>query len=216
MEKRTKLFSRKNKVHLVEYNEEKYVEKRFADKDKFKNELNYQKILAESSINIPKLHEYNIDLCLIRYEYVEGRLLSQILLDDNGESFEIMGVSLKEFHKLTIGKLGTEQIIIAGDVNLRNFIRQDKNIFYLDYEEYRLGQAHEDVSTFLSHLVSHREVSAKQRLAMGKIFLNSYYKDEDVPKNLTEDIITKAKQLAVWRKFDPLEEEIINIILELV
>lgn len=207
---KTKLFSRKNQVSLVKENDIEYVEKIFVNVDKFKNEQYYHNMLSKYDINVPKSYEYVEKESMIKYQYIDGTLLSVILSEAKVSSFINMGKYLRGFHDIFQEDKLT---VIAGDVNLRNFIEKDGEIFPLDYEEYKFGEAHEDVSTFLSHLASHREVPKDIKIAMGKAFLESYYYEKIPYPNLEKDIILKARRLANWRGLGELEQEIIEMII---
>lgn len=123
-----KFDSKKNKVFLVERNNEKIVKKVFSTKESFEKELSILTLLQGS--NVPKLISFKENEILM--EYIEGKTLLDSLLCSEIDDIEIVAELLIECINSNYKTLNA----YPNDLNFRNFIIKNNTCFAIDFEEY--------------------------------------------------------------------------------
>ena len=136
--------SKKNKVKLVRINGKNIVLKSFIEPEGFFRELSvYNKITICNGF-IPKVFSYNIESKELFLEYLDGVTLLEYLeiceIKNHYETAYLILVKffkwLYTFHKL---KIFEESKHVLYDVNFRNFIICEDQVFGIDFEDVQVG-----------------------------------------------------------------------------
>jgi hypothetical protein len=155
-------FSIKNQVYLIQdTDDDEKVLKIFRDRRVLEKEKENLKRFSPTSPGI--LAESEESLLL---EYIPGRNLLDIYvqLEADGGDAEALAVQiasiLKRLYVLSPGYR-------LGDVNLRNFIQEDKSglLRFVDFEDACLGETEEDAGRMLAFLLTYRPVDTEWKKA---------------------------------------------------
>ncbi len=156
-----KFTSKKNKVYL----EKNRIVKVFLSRDKLDKEVNMYKKLENTSIKTPKLIFKGEDR--ISLEYINGDLVLDLFIKAEEEnSYEVKYLlkklidTLLEFNKIT------QEIFY--DINLRNFLVFNNDIYIIDFEDTKTGYVEEDLGRFLAFILTYDPVFTKYKLEICK------------------------------------------------
>jgi tRNA A-37 threonylcarbamoyl transferase component Bud32 len=151
MSKHAQFFSRRNRVILHKNDHEFTVEKIFEEDESYIIERDfYLSFQSENQLNIPRLLAYDDQKKILILEHIDGDLMTDILQDceeknDIEKACKWLNRTiewLSRFHDLP--KVIENKWVIH-DINLRNFIVSDHQIYGFDFEQLREGTKERDL-----------------------------------------------------------------------
>ncbi|MBN1299363.1 MAG: hypothetical protein JW997_06735 [Actinobacteria bacterium] len=178
IKKRKKLFSRKNNVFEVEITfkdgkKQLYVLKEYAgvkDQDKLKKETYWYDILKETAIKTPSIYYKGRNFIILEH-LGKITLLDYIISAEKDmknlntaleksyilkKDYPFLAGALKwiyDFNRQTV--ISTGKSFILNDLNFRNFILKDNEVFRIDFEDCSRGMAEEDFSRFIAFFLTY-------------------------------------------------------------
>lgn len=186
--------SKKNKVRLLQFTEEGknilIVEKKFACRSQMEKELLILKLLKKSSLELPECYVQIKNILL--YQYLEGKTLCEILeWSENNTDEEVTEMFykvvewLKQFHK--------ETGFIMYDINLRNFLKVNKKIVAIDFEDTRKMDLEVDFGRLLAFILTYNPSFTQWKLLLvGKL---EEYMEKNMGIDISKVIKEKEKEL---------------------
>lgn len=174
-----RLKSRKNKVYLINYNNNLYILKIF-NSDLRENLQNEYKILKQGSskLNIPKPIKFDNENNTILIEYIDGLNFCDIINNDKISFFEKkkhMNMLAKWYYDFHIFFKKSNKYLIRGDSILRNFILTDI-LWGVDFEESRYGQPTEDIASMCVSILSTDPMFNEEKIKLCSVFIRTYEK----------------------------------------
>lgn len=172
-----RLVSKRNQVYKVllhkNRNSQLAIMKKYSPSNLNLLEIEYKNItmLKESGILVPKIIHKNCNSLIM--EYIEGELVVD-LVDrlDTGDWIDKLALWMSELHKLSRGNSS----LLKKDVNLRNFIYKDGQIYGLDFEEIVHGDGRIDLGNICFFILTNEPAYENEKHIMVKQFLQSYEK----------------------------------------
>lgn len=172
-----KLKSKRNQVYKVMLHENSNsklaILKRYSpDNLKFLDiEYENMHMLKESGILVPEIIYKDNDSLIM--EYIEGALVVDLVERlDNGDWIDKLALWMTELHKNSKGN-GS---LLKKDVNLRNFIYRNGQIYGLDFEEIGYGDVRLDLGNICFFILTNEPDLKKEKYIMMGRFLQSYEK----------------------------------------
>ncbi|MGI5998268.1 MAG: RIO1 family regulatory kinase/ATPase [Lutispora sp.] len=171
-----RLHSKRNQVYKVRYNDgsdKLGVMKKYDSNNHKLLETEYEnmKKLLDHGISIPRVI-YKDSRCLIT-EYIHGYLVNDLVeMLDMGDWIDKLALWMASFHKIA----GLKGNLLKGDVNLRNFIYSQGNIYGLDFEDLDYGEPRRDLANICFFILTNKPSFTREKHMMIRAFLNSYEK----------------------------------------
>ncbi|GAA0177079.1 hypothetical protein SH2C18_03670 [Clostridium sediminicola] len=158
--------SKRNKVSLVKIKKEKYIYKVHSKENSFNLEKNFYLKLQENKnnfINVPRLISYKDGSKTIFLQYVEGTTLLEeleLLEEKNNKKAEMDSANLiialykwiEDFYKLDFVK---KEKFYLNDINFRNFIIKDGEIYGIDFEDITKDRKREDIAEIIAFYLTY-------------------------------------------------------------
>ena len=162
-----KFKSKKNSVFLLEldsdlWENKKVVVKKYSSSEQNrKQEISVLKKLYKHQLNVPQLYYQGKNIIVL--EYIKGELLIELLFSKeykaNGISGEINLVLNKLadwfFNYYRIMNSNNRLTTILGDVNLRNFIFSQQEIYGFDFESCQKGIFEQDIGRLCAFILTY-------------------------------------------------------------
>lgn len=192
MHQEIRLESRRNEVSLMQENEGYYIAKKFSRLEDFKNEKRVFEILKEKGVKVPEiLGERNRTLYMEHlgsttflswYEKAEAENLCNCT-----PMISKLAKWLKSFYDAMLSSSG-EQMILE-DVNLRNFIIHDDEIYGIDFELCRKGKIERDAGRISAYLLTYEPPFTPWKISFRNKVNETLSKefDIDIQNILTEE-----------------------------
>lgn len=172
-----KFYSKRNKVYLVEDTAESagenYVLKIFMGREKQKRkklEEDILKDLSKSSLYVPELLLTGKDYLLM--EYIKGVTLLDILIRYEGSGCcddrpFLMAIDfIYDYCRHTLKSAG--QSYILKDINLRNFIYREGQLYRIDFEDCAHGYIEEDIGKLFAFMLTYDPVFTDWKISKAK------------------------------------------------
>lgn len=153
-----KLISKRNQVYRIYDNDNTYISKTFMDSGNILKEIEILKLLKDKSIKVPNILDIK-DNTLILEDLGEITLLDwfeQMEKTNSTDYSEIiykLSLWLKKFYSATKEYYNIQMILY--DVNLRNFIIKDNEIYGIDFEQTQPGQIEEDIGKMVAYCLTY-------------------------------------------------------------
>ncbi|MFI3207158.1 MAG: hypothetical protein R3Y33_07900 [Clostridia bacterium] len=170
---KTRLISKRNEVLLVEENDNIFISKIFSDKTCLDNEYKYLKLLQNFAV--PKVLDIkNNNLFL---EYIDGKIFIDEFMtcEEQNKSpdflINILLDWLDNFYKLTKKHFGKQHII--DDINFRNFIIKENEIYGIDFEQCHTGEIEYDIGKMSAFAIMYEPIKTKWKMNFLEKFLET-------------------------------------------
>ncbi|MFA5523769.1 MAG: hypothetical protein WDA24_05365 [Tissierellales bacterium] len=170
-----RLESKRNQVYKVmlqvNLNSKLAILKKYSPNNLKFLDIEYKNIhmLKELGILVPEIIHKDKDSLIM--EYVEGELVVDLVERlDNGDWIDKLALWLSELHKNS----KENGSLLKKDVNLRNFIYRDGQIYGLDFEEIDYGDLRLDLGNICFFILTNEPAFKKEKHIMMKHFLKSY------------------------------------------
>ncbi|WP_352419113.1 hypothetical protein [Proteiniborus sp.] len=170
-----RLKSKRNKVYLINLkegtSERLAILKEYSLENRKLLDIEYDNInmLKDSDILVPEILYKNKDSLIM--EYVQGELVVDLV--DRlkiGKWLDKLALWMTKLHDIKKGK----NSLLKKDVNLRNFIYSNGNIYGLDFEEVGYGDIRLDLSNICFFILRNEPSFKKEKYTMMNRFLESY------------------------------------------
>ncbi len=172
-----KLFSKRNQVYKVmlheNTNSKQAILKKYSPNNQKLLDIEYENMhmLKESGILVPDIIHKDSDSLIM--EYIEGELVVDLVERlDMGEWTDSLALWMANLHKLSDGNSS----LLKKDVNLRNFIYRNGQVYGLDFEEIGQGDVRLDLGNICFFILTNEPAHKKEKRIMMKEFLQSYEK----------------------------------------
>jgi tRNA A-37 threonylcarbamoyl transferase component Bud32 len=196
-----KLVSKRNQVYLIKLCES--TDRKYAIMKKYS--LNNQKFLEEEYENMQMLQEHGILIPGMIYksseslimEYIQGELVADLLERlDIGDWVDGLASWMAKLHKLADGKSS----LLKTDVNLRNFIYSEGQIYGLDFEKVSYGDIRIDLGNICFFILTNTPSFTKEKHIIMRRFLQSYEKHSGIELKDMGRYLLKSKAEAKLRR----------------
>lgn len=148
MYKKIVLISKRNKVYRIIENMDSYIIKIFADDQSMKNELRMLDILKKDGCLVPKVIKIS-DNSVHLEDLGDVTLLDWFEMEEKMNSIDYLEMInkladwLQNFYAASFREFGINYVL--RDVNFRNFILKNGNIYGIDFEQSAEGDIVEDL-----------------------------------------------------------------------
>lgn len=192
-----KFKSKKNSVHLISCKDNLYVLKKYKDIYKKNKEEEILRLLYNENLNTPKIVMENEDSLVL--EYINGITLTDWLLTNEiniNNKYDNLIISLVKWI------YNYDQLIEKcyplykglGDVNLRNFLVSNDEIYGVDFEDVGGGCIEQDISGIILYILTYDPPYTQWKIGFAQKFYQ--YSQEIIP-NLDKGKI--IKYLNKWK-----------------
>lgn len=196
MYQKIKLPSKRNDVYRVIDGERKYISKTFLNLFDMKRETDNLNLLKKFDVNVP-------DILSIENNTVELEDLGDLTLLDWYEQVEIensynykdiiikLCAWLKEFYEVTFNYY--KKSMVLSDVNFRNFIIKNGEIYGIDFELSCEGKIESDLGKIVAYAITYNPIMTEWKLKFADELINALEIELKVNKKLI--IEEKEKEL---------------------
>lgn len=196
MHKEIKLISKRNQVFRVFETNKIYIKKTFSNIENMKKEIEFLKILKDNKINVPDIIEIKNDTLILEdlgeitlldwYENLEK-------LNSNDYKDEMINLIrwMNDFYHLT-NTCFNKQFILS-DVNFRNFIIKDNEVYGIDFEQAELGNIEKDAGKLVSYALTYKPAMTNWKVNFCDELINLLSLELKIDKELI--IKEKEKEL---------------------
>lgn len=216
--KKKKFKSKKNCVTLFEgwstrgiYYQ--WIKKEYSRDSRMEKEYEILQSLFEQKINVPEV--YDIKEKEIIMEYIEGDILLNYI--EKLEKENIKGEKISELIKKILDWLASFYNAFSGryvmeDINFRNFILKDNNIWGLDFEDCQPGKKERDIGRICAFAITYVPLYSRWKIYFVKEFLKTSL--EYFPLDL--EVIEEAYRIELMaieeRRNIKIKQDILNLI----
>lgn len=174
------LISKRNDVFLMANGNEKWICKNFKDKESYHNEkIAYTYINQVGKLNCPKLLDFDDENLTLTIEYIEGITLLDVLeyCEKNNDRKKAVAYLkelidwMKKFHEIYTQ---SNQKWMLFDVNLRNFIVHDEEIYGIDYELIQEGLQSDDYVKLIAMYLFYDPINSEFKKEVKKALCQYY------------------------------------------
>lgn len=170
----SRLYSKRNQVYKImleiEGKSQPAIMKIYSGKDNLP-EAEYwnMKMLYDYGINVPRIICKDNNRLIM--EYIDGDLVNDLVERlDTGEWIDKLALWFSQLHKIS----KDSDTLLKGDVNLRNFIYSNGEIYGLDFEEIRWGDVRTDLADVCFFMLTNTPSFTKEKHIMLRRFLQCY------------------------------------------
>lgn len=163
-----RLNSKKNQVYRIIEDGKRYIEKIFSDTERMENEVQILKVLKKQGCNVPEI----LGICenrLLLEDLGEVTLLDWYESKENEDStdytemIEKLSKWMKCFYSITHNYYNKS--IILFDVNFRNFLVKDDEIYGIDFEESQFGNLETDAGKLAAFSMTYNPAMSEWKLS---------------------------------------------------
>lgn len=201
MYQKIKLTSKRNQVERIITSDLTFINKTFYSKENLIKEREILILLKSSGVNVPAIIDLNEnslmledlgDLTFLRwYENAEKQNLCEY-----EEMIMKLCIWLKSFYSSSYAYFNKSYIL--NDVNFRNFLIKDNEVYGIDFELVESGSIETDVGKMLAYALTYNPVMTKWKIKFHDIFVNLLSYELHLDKNLI--IEEKCKELELIKK----------------
>ena len=187
-----KLISKRNEVFRIVEEGKSYILKRFTDQKDMKREIEILELLNNKGIKVPLilgmkenalfLEDLGTNTLLEWYETQEKKKLLSY-----GEMLRKLLEWIKQFYSVT-SEYYEEQMILT-DINFRNFILKDEEIYGIDFEQVQPGRIEVDAGKIVAFALTYEPVMTKWKWC----FCNEFIEIFSTEFNMNKDFILKER-----------------------
>ena len=193
MHQKIKLKSKRNQVHRIIEDNRSYIKKTFTESENMRKEIQVLRALKKEGCNVPEILEVFEDTL-----YLED-LGEVTLLDwyerkekentvDYVDMIEKLCEWMKSFYSITYNCY--DQSMILSDVNFRNFLIKDNEIYGIDFEESHAGNIETDAGKLAAFSMTYHPEMTKWKLR----FAEELEKILSLELNLNKELVMKEKE----------------------
>ncbi|HCO18093.1 MAG TPA: hypothetical protein DIT39_00530 [Tissierellales bacterium] len=184
--KKVKLTSKRNKVYRLLEDEGNSILKTFIDKEDMKRELSILRLLHGRNCRVPEVLKVTSDSI-----YLED-LGDETLLDwyesiekTNADSILPMILKLSDWLEAFYDTLSSSKYgnYIMGDVNFRNFLIKDGEIYGIDFEQCREGKIEEDLGKLAAYSLTYDPMMTDWKKNFVKLLVEQLSMKLDISKD---------------------------------
>lgn len=169
--------SKRNQVYLIKFKDgtdsKIAILKRYNSENRKLLDTEYENIitLKDYGILVPEIFYKSEDSLIM--EYIQGELIVDLVERlETGDWIDKLALWMAKLHEI---KKGTSSLL-KKDVNLRNFIYSNGNIYGLDFEEIEYGDVRLDLGNICFFILTNEPSFRKDKYTMVNQFLESYEK----------------------------------------
>ncbi len=195
MHKKIELISKRNSVFRVLIDGRTVIRKEFTNEEDMLKELKYLNALAGTKCKTPKIEEIE-DKTIIMEDLGEINLLDwfeelEKIGSDNGikELIEKLVAWYESFYDVLHSKLGGKWQ--KYDVNFRNFIIVDDEIYGIDFEQTQEGNCEEDIGKIAAFALMYNPENTDWKKHFVSILIKMFSERFNIPSDI---IITAMKK----------------------
>ncbi len=169
------LISKKNKVYRIKDGGKSHILKIFTDTKSLDKELELLKFLYKEDILVPKILNTNKDSITLE-DLGETSLLSTYEELEKNNNIKYQGIIesllswLERFYKISESYYGKECILF--DMNFRNFIVKNRQVYRIDFEEVAFGKKESDIGKLLAFGLTYKPEQTEWKKEFEKAFIN--------------------------------------------
>ncbi len=193
MHKKIKLQSKRNSVYRIVTDNGTYISKKFNSIEDYNKEKEILNILTGAGVRVPSIISsqnnslYMKDLgdfTLLRWyeEQEKNNTLDEKLLYK-------LSFWLRDFYKAVYNHYNEE--IILHDINFRNFIIFESEIYGIDFEQVRQGSICEDIGRFSAYALTYHPVMTRWKINFRNKFIDILSKELKIKK---ENIVAEENK----------------------
>lgn len=196
MYQKIKLLSKRNDVYRVIDSDGKYISKTFLNLLDMKREEDNLNLLKKFDVNVPEIMSIE-DNTLLLEDLGDLTLLDwyeQVEIENSYNYKDIiikLCTWLKEFYEVTFNYY--KKSIILSDVNFRNFIIKNGEIYGIDFEQSCEGKIESDLGKIVAYALTYNPVMTEWKLKFADELINMLSIELKVNKKLI--IEEKEKEL---------------------
>lgn len=196
MYQKIKLYSKRNEVYRIINTNEYYISKLFCDAENFKKELELLLLLKRAGANVPKVIKSSKNELLME-DLGDMTLLSwyESLERQNSYDYEqtIMKLCswLKNFYNITFNCFKESYILV--DVNFRNFLINEDEIYGIDFEQSGFGKIETDAGKLAAYAFTYNPAATKWKKRFHDTFIEILCKELQISKEII--LIEEQKEL---------------------
>ncbi len=200
MHKKIKLISKRNNVLRIVEDDRTYIAKKFENKENYIREKEILNILINAKINVPSIIKaeqnslYLEDLGGITFLDWYEELEKQNTLDIS--MIYKLSSWIKSFYE-AISECYNEQIVLY-DVNFKNFIIVNDEIYGIDFEQSQEGNIAEDLGKLSAFALTYDPSMTEWKINFRNIFVDILSKELNIKKEII--IAEEKKELSAIEK----------------
>lgn len=200
MHKKIKLVSKRNNVLRIVEDDSTYILKKFENQENYIRETEILNLLKSAGVNVPSIIKAE-DNCLYLEDLGNVTFLDWFEEQEKQNKLNVSMVYnlcswLKDFYK-AVFELFKEQIILS-DVNFKNFIIVDEEIYGIDFEQVRIGNTAEDAGKLSAYALTYDPVMTEWKINFRNKFIDLMSKELDLGKD--KIISEETKELSAMEK----------------
>lgn len=175
MYQKIKLVSKRNQVYRIIEDNNKYISKTFSNQENMKKEIEILKLLNCYEVNVPDIISIN-NQTIILEDLGEVTLLDwyeSLEKENSCEYTDVMiklGQWMKKFYFAT--KSYFNQQMILSDVNFRNFIIKDNEIYGIDFEQSKPENIEIDAGKLIAYALNYDPAMTEWKINFCREFIN--------------------------------------------
>lgn len=196
MHQEIKLISKRNEVYRIYDDDKTYISKIFTSFDTFHKEKEILSIMKKEGANVPYIIKSSQNKILME-DLGEETLLNwyENLEKQNSNEYNCMLVKLcawlKKFYNITFTHYN-EQFVLQ-DVNFRNFIIKNNEIYGIDFEQSCPGNIETDAGKLTAYALTYEPYMTKWKIDFRNKFIDILSKELNLDKNLI--LIEEKKEI---------------------
>lgn len=194
--------SKKNNVLQVEKDGQTIVLKQYRDISNAKREYEILQYLSNNDIQIPTVISNNSEGLYM--EYVEGITLLDYYMkleNDCLDDYLSVLVSLSKYHKKLYSVLDKYKTnTILGDMNFRNYIIKDNQIFRIDFEECKEGSLESDIGKMAAFALTYNPSFTPWKQKFTSSLIHVFSEELRISKNnIAQEMEKELEEMKVRR-----------------
>lgn len=188
MKKKIRLNSKRNQVYRVIGDNDKYISKGFSDIESLKREVKVNNILKQGACKVPDILKKE-DRTVLYEDLGDITLLDWYEEEERKDSVNysnmvyILANWMKEFYSATSKHYKDTYTI--NDINFRNFIVNNGEIYGIDFEQSKFGKIETDAGRLIAFALTYEPIMTEWKIVFSKILLNILIETLNIDKVVT-------------------------------
>lgn len=176
MYQKVNLESKRNQVHRIIKDNERYIVKEFSNVEDFKREIEIIKVLKYNDCNVPNILDIQDNMLLLE-DLGDNTLLNWYEEKEKANSLDYVDILTKlikwmdVFYRTTANQYSVSHIL--NDVNFRNFIIKDNEIYGIDFEQSVHGRVETDAGKLIAFALTYDPVMTKWKIGFSNLLLDT-------------------------------------------
>ncbi len=187
MHQEIKLISKRNEVKRIINDDKTYIIKKFRCLDEFDKEKNILNILKENNANVPEIL-YAEKNTLFLQDLGEFTLLKwyEQIENKNSECYEEIILKLCFYFSniYEIFKNNFKEQLILYDVNFRNFIIKNNEVYGIDFELVQKGELENDAGKLAAYALTYDPSNTHWKIKFCNVLINMFSDKLNIDKKL--------------------------------